>query len=141
MLKTLACGLLTCALSTAAFADVVDNRRAAMDQIRVGAATLVPMMKGAADFDAKTAELALRMTYAAAIAFDGSLFPEGSSSKGASPAIWDTTEDFDAKRAEFLTNAAAAVSALPTDLEGLKAVYQPLLGNCAACHTSYRIKN
>lgn len=34
-----------------------------------------------------------------------------------------------------------AVAILPTDLEGLVAVYQPLLDDCAACHEAYRIKS
>ena len=128
-------------LAAPAFADPVELRRAAMDQIRVGAATLVPMMKGDADFDAKIAELALRMTYAGAIAFGGDHFPEGSASKGANPAIWTNLDDFNAKRADFINDAKAAVGALPADLDGLKAVYPALLDDCAACHKLYRIKD
>lgn len=127
-------------LATTASADPVAHRVAAMDQIRAGVATLVPVIKGKADFDAKTAELALRMTYAGAIAFKGNVFPEGSTSKGASPAIWENMADFDAKREEFVANAAAAVANFPTDVESLTAVYQPLLANCAACHKAYRVK-
>lgn len=112
-----------------------------MDQIRVGAATLVPMMKGDAEFDTKIAELALRMTYAGALAFGGDLFPESATSKGANPDIWVKMADFDAKRSDFVSVAKAAVANLPTDLDGLKAVYQPLLEDCAACHKPYRIKD
>ena len=126
--------------ATTAIADPVADRKAAMDQIRVGAATLVPMMKGDAPFDAKIAELALRMTYAGSLAFKGDLFPQGATSKGANPAIWENLADFDAKRMEFSVTAAAATKALPTDLDGLTAVYQPLLQQCAACHKPYRIK-
>lgn len=132
--------LALCLVTTFAQADPVAERRAAMDQIRVGAATLVPMMKGDAEFDAKIAELALRMTYAGAIAFKGDLFPEGATSKGANNDIWTSFADFTAKREDFVVDAAAAVKALPTDLDGLKAVYQPLLEDCAACHKPYRIK-
>jgi cytochrome c556 len=127
--------------ATTAFANPVEERTAAMDQIRVGATVLVPMLKGDAEFDAKLAELALRMTYAGAIAFKGPLFPEGSESKGANPDIWKNMTDFDAKRADFVVDAKAAVGSLPTDIDGLKAVYQPLLENCAACHKPYRIKD
>lgn len=134
-------GALCVGASAAALADPVADRKAAMDQIRVGAATLVPMIKGSAEFDAKIAELALRMTYAGAIAFKGDLFPEGATSKGANPAIWENMADFDTKREAFVVNAAAAVKGLPADLDGLKAVYQPLLENCAACHKPYRIKD
>lgn len=128
------------ACAAPAFADPVESRRAAMDQVRVGAATLVPMLKGEAEFDAKIAELALRMTYAASIAFEQDLFPEGATSKGANPAIWTNFDDFSAKRADFVAGSAAAVKSLPTDLESLKAAYQPLLDDCAACHKDYRIK-
>ena len=125
--------------AAAALADPVKDRRAAMDQVRFGAATLVPMLKGDAEFDALTAELALRMTYAGAIAFQGK-FPEGATSKGANPAIWETHDDFLEKSADFQVGAANAVQNKPANLAELKAVYQPLLDDCAACHKSYRIK-
>lgn len=141
MIYKKALGLTAILCATAAFADPVAHRTAAMDQVRVGAATLVPMLKGEAEFDAKTAELALRMTYAAAIAFEGELFPAGSDSKGANPAIWENLTDFDEKRADFVIDAKAAVANLPTDLDGLVAAYQPLLDDCAACHKAYRIKD
>ncbi len=141
MMTKKALGLIGILFATAAFADPVEKRTGAMDQVRVGAATLVPMLKGDAEFDAKTAELALRMTYAAAIAFEGDLFPDGSESKGANPAIWENLADFDEKRADFVVDAKAAVANLPTDLDGLMAVYQPLLDDCAACHKAYRIKD
>lgn len=140
MMKRTIAILMGVACATAATADPVEDRRAAMDQVRFGAATLVPMIKGEAAFDAKTAELALRMSFAAAIAFNQELFPEGATSKGANPAIWTNRADFDAKRAEFVKNAGLAVKSLPTDLAGLQAVYQPMLQNCAACHEGYRIK-
>jgi cytochrome c556 len=140
MRTKIAYGLCVALIATAVVAETQSNRRAAMDQIRAGAATLVPMMKGKTEFNAQTAELGLRMTYAGAIAFHGPLFPEGSQSKGTNPAIWTNKADFDAKRTEFLANAAAAVVEFPVDVEGLKASYQPLLDNCAACHKAYRIK-
>jgi cytochrome c556 len=138
--KTISFGAIALCFATSVSADPVADRTAAMDQIRVGAATLVPMLKGDAEFDAKIAELALRMTYAGAIAFKGDLFPDGATSKGANPDIWTNFADFTAKREDFVVHAAAAVKTLPSDLEGLKAVYQPLLDDCAACHKPYRIK-
>lgn len=127
--------------ATSAMADPVADRRAAMDQIRVGAGTLVPMLKGTAEFDATLAELALRMTYAGSLAFKGDLFPQGSTSKGANPDIWENLDDFNAKRAAFVQNAKAAVENLPKDLDGLEAAYRPLLKDCAGCHKPYRIKD
>ena len=141
MLKRTLTGAVALLFATTAFADPVEDRTAAMDQIRVGATVLVPMIKGDAEFDAKLAELALRMTYAGSIAFKGPLFPEGADSKGANPDIWKSKADFDEKRADFVMDAKAAVGNLPTDLDGLKAVYQPLLEDCAACHKPYRIKD
>lgn len=140
MYKFTVCGLTAAIVATSAMADPVADRRATMDQVRAGAATLVPMIQGKAEFDAKIAELALRMTYAGAIAFNGPLFPEGSVSKGANPDIWAKFDDFTAKRVDFVMDARAAVVNLPTDLDGLKAVYQPLLEDCAGCHKPYRIK-
>ncbi|CUI72711.1 c-type cytochrome [Cognatishimia activa] len=133
----------SCALAAAATfasADDVKKRTAAMDQIRMGAATLVPVIKGDKEFDAQVADLALRMTYAGALAFEGK-FPEGSTSKGANPAIWENKADFDSKVLEFISNAEAAVAMQPNDLLSLQSAYQPLLKNCAACHKAYRIKN
>lgn len=112
-----------------------------MDQIRFGAATLVPMLKGDREFDALTAELALRMTFAGAMAFNGDHFPEGATSKGANPAIWENLADFDAKRAEFVSSSRASAAVKPTDLDALRAAYQPLLEQCSACHKPYRIKD
>lgn len=127
--------------ATGAFADPVADRRAAMDQIRFGAKTLVPMLKKSAEFDAAKAELALRMTYAGALAFKADLFPEGATSKGANPAIWKNLADFDAKRLAFSVDAAKAAKAPPSDLAALEAAYRPLLDHCAACHKPYRIKD
>jgi len=141
MFKRTGLGVVLSLCASVAFADPVSDRRAVMDQVRMGAATLVPMIKGDVAFDAKTADLALRMTYAAAIAFQhGGFFEDGTQSKGANPAIWDKFDDFTAKRAEFTVNAAAAVKAAPQDLAGLTAAYSPLLDNSAACHKDYRIK-
>lgn len=128
------------AATTAAPADVVTDRTAAMDQIRAGAATLVPMLKGKTEFNEDVAALALRMTYAGSIAFEGK-FPDGSTSKGANPAIWTDKPDFQAKTADFKKDAKHAVDNLPTSLDQLKAVYTPLLQDCAACHELYRIKS
>ena len=141
MKTTILLGTVFIMFASSAISDPVADRRAAMDQVRVGAATLVPMLKGEAEFDAKIAELALRMTYAASIAFNGPLFPEGSESKGANTAIWSNFEDFSDKREEFTANAMVAVASPPADLDALKAAYEPLLANCAACHKDYRIKN
>ena len=141
MLKTTALGLTISLCATASLADPVETRRAAMDQIRFGAATLVPVLKGDAEFNAQTAELALRMTYAGALAFNGDHFAEGTNSKGANPAIWENLADFDAKRAAFVATAAASAAAKPADVAGLEAAYRPLLEQCAACHKAYRIKD
>ena len=141
LLKSILIGGAIVLSASSVLADPVADRRAAMDQVRVGAATLVPMLKGQAEFDPQIAELALRMTYAGAIAFKGNLFPDGATSKGANPAIWEKFDDFTAKREDFVVDAAAAVKNLPKDLDGLKAVYEPLLEDCAACHKPYRIKD
>ena len=135
----IALAVLTAATATTQ-ADVVTDRTAAMDQIRAGAATLVPMMKGKTEFNEAVAALALRMTYAGSIAFDGK-FPDGSESKGANPAIWANETDFEAKVANFKKDARHAVDNLPTSLDQLKTVYTPLLQDCAACHELYRIKS
>ncbi len=139
MKKSLAIVLAGVLVAFAVNADPVADRRAAMDQIRFGAATLVPMLKGTADFDAVQAELALRMTYAGAIAFKDK-FPEGSASKGANPAIWENMDDLNAKLAVFQSNAMAAVKTPPKSLDELASAYQPMLDGCAACHKAYRIK-
>ena len=141
MFEKTALGLTVFLCATASLADPVETRRAAMEQIRFGAATLVPMLKGDAEFDALAAELALRMTYAAAIAFYGDHFPDGATSKGANAKIWENLGDFNARRADFVAASSTAAAAKPADLDVLRAAYQPLLDQCAACHESYRIKD
>ena len=61
------------------------------------------------------------MTYAGSIAFEGK-FPDGSTSKGANPAIWTDMPDFQAKTADFKKDAKHAVDNLPTSLDQLKTV-------------------
>lgn len=79
--KTLSLTLVAMTCATVASADPVADRVALMDQVRKGAVTLVPMIKGKTEFDAQKAELASRMSYAAAIGFNGPLFPEGSKAR------------------------------------------------------------
>ncbi len=106
-LYVMAATLLICSVSGGQ-ADWVTDRTGAMDQVRASAATLMPMIKGDADLDEPLAALALRMTYAGSIAFQGK-FPDGSNSKGANPEIWTNKADFDAKVADFKADARHAV--------------------------------
>ncbi len=111
---------------------------------KVGGATGVmgKMFKGEADYDAAAALKALTEISEVAGKF-GEHFPEGSETgfeSEATPAIWTDRVGFDKKLADFKEDADAAVAAAPADLDALKAVFDPLMENCGACHETYRLK-
>lgn len=66
--------------------------------------------------------------------------PEKRSDYDASPKIWESKADFDAKAAAFV-KAVADNRATAKTLDTLKAAYQNINSTCNACHESYRVKN
>jgi cytochrome c556 len=65
------------------------------------------------------------------------LFPEGSAGGDALPAIWQNTEDFDAKLQAF-REAAAGLSSAVASGDGVMPAFQKLGQACKSCHDDYR---
>jgi cytochrome c556 len=99
------------------------------------------MLKGAAPFDAATANKILANYAAAAKAFP-THFPAGSD-KGdteAAPAIWAKPADWKAATAKFQADTAAAAALKPTDAAGFGKAFGMVTANCKSCHEAFRIK-
>ena len=136
------CG--SCVLAASAFAaeDAAVQRQAMMKSVGAATGAAAAMVKGEAPFDAKTAELAIRVMNASANGF-GFLFPEGSETGAeteAKPEIWSDSAGFQAAIEKFRTDTAAYVEAPAQDLDGFKAAFGGITKNCGACHEKYRVK-
>lgn len=129
--------------TSAAFADVIADRKAAMKENAREVGVLMKMVKGEADFDAAAALAALT-------ALDGNVqrldvaatFPAGSD-KGdttASPKIWEDPAGFQTEVDKFKAATADAVAKPPQDLDALKAQVGVIGQSCASCHQSFRVK-
>ncbi len=103
-----------------------------------------PMAQGEAEYDAALAgEAAANLASLAQLASAGYLWPEGSSSaeledSRALPAIWENTEDFQAKAAALEEATATLASAAGTDLASLQGALGAVGQACGACHEAYR---
>lgn len=131
------------ALSTAfAAEDAAVQRQAMMKSVGAATGAAAAMVKGEAPFDAKTAELAVRVMNASANGF-GFLFPEGSETGAeteAKPEIWSDSAGFQAAIEKFRTETAAYIDAPAQDLDGFKAAFGGITKNCGDCHEKYRVK-
>ena len=109
-----------------------------------GAAAAVSggMLKGEIPYTPAVGKATLASFEATAMTF-GLMFPDGATSKEASPKIWEDRAGFEAELAKFQEAAAAAVKASgrggPADLDAFKAVAEPVLGTCKGCHEKYRL--
>jgi cytochrome c556 len=120
---------------------VIQERQEAMKAIGKSAKTAGQMLKGEAPFDPVTAAALLATMHASAEKFGG-LFPEDSKTGGdteAAPAIWEKKSEFEAKLAKFDGDITAAIAAKPADLDGFKASFQAVAGNCKGCHQEFRV--
>lgn len=136
----IACALMFGVASTAAQADVIEDRKAAMKTISKSAKPAFAMLKGQAKFDLAAAKDALRKIGDNA-KLSEKLYPAGSG-KGktrALPKIWENKADFDAKMMKLKTDAYAAQNKI-TDLASLKANLPGVMKNCGGCHKDYRAK-
>lgn len=128
---------------TAAFADPIADRQAIMKANGKAVGAIGPMVKGEKPFDAAVVLDALKTLSEDAQKIDvAALFPEGSD-KGdteASPKIWEDMAGFQAKVDKFKTDAAAALAAVPADLDALKVEFGKVAANCGGCHETFRIK-
>ncbi len=139
-------------LSVAVRADVDDHdeaapgtpqaaRQEAMENNAAAMKAVGPMVKGAIPYDARRAELAMRVLANSSYGFV-SLFPEGSD-KGktsASPAVWKDRAKFEAAVKKFGEDAEAAVQAAPKGLDAFKKAFGQVASNCRSCHQTFRVK-
>ncbi len=122
--------------------DPIATRKAIMKNVGAAAKAGGAMVKGEAEFNAVTAELALRVMNAASLGV-GELFPKGSETGGkttASPKLWEDRAGFDKAMAKFQTDTAAGIASKPADLAAFKVAFGTATANCGACHKAYRVK-
>lgn len=130
-------------ISTAAFADVISDRQAAMKANAKEVGVLVKMVKGESPFDAAAVLAALTALNDNVQKIDvAASFPAGSD-KGdttASPKIWEDPAGFQAEVDKFKKVTADAVAAPAQDLDALKAQVGAIGQTCASCHETFRVK-
>ena len=130
-------------VTSAAFADPIDDRQALMKANGKAMKTLVPITKGEMPFDAAVVLDALKTLNDDAQKLDVAvLFPAGSytGDTTASPKIWEDMAGFQAKVDKFKADAAAALATPPQDAAALGATVGAIGQNCGACHETFRVK-
>jgi cytochrome c556 len=108
-----------------------------------GGATREPglMLRGEAAFDLAKVQTALKL-YAQHAKTLPTLFPDSSKTGGdtkALPIIWEKKAEFNAIFAKMDTDATAAQASIK-DEASFKAEIGKVLGNCGACHNTFRAK-
>jgi cytochrome c556 len=136
--------LMLCVTAAAAQScqDIIDKRQALMKKSGAAAKTGSEMIKGERPFD-----LAQVQQIYEAFAEDAkqmpSLFPDCSKTGNkttAAPVIWQRMDDFKAAIVKFADDIKAA-QGNTKDIEGLKANFQIIGGNCSSCHQTFRTKS
>ncbi len=125
----------------AASDNPAETRETLMKENGGAIGTLAKMAKGETPFDAAKVKTALETISKVGKAFPDA-FPAGSetASKGSSPKIWESFEDFKAKSLKMSADADAALAAPPADQAALGPVLGAIGANCGGCHEVYRIK-
>lgn len=124
----------------------IEARKALMQANGAAAGISGAMMKGDLDYHPALGKAAIATFRAVSLSF-GSHFPEGSSGEGtrASPAIWENPEGFAAALDKLKQHTATAVEASgkdgPADLQAFQAAAGPILQDCRACHTDFRLSD
>ena len=130
--------------ASAANADPISDRQAAMKERGKIVGTLSKMVKGEQDFDAALVLSSLQTLQENAEKFDvAALFPTGTETGGdttAAPKIWEDMAGFKAAEDKYLADVKAVNAAAPADLEALKAQLGVVGANCSSCHKEFRIK-
>lgn len=121
--------------------DAIGQRKAFMKSVGGATKTGSQMAKGEIPFDAAKASEAMG-TIASGWGDFAKLFPKGSETGGettASPKVWETFDDFDAKGKKFASDAAAAQKAAANGADAFKASFGEVAKNCKGCHDVYRV--
>lgn len=138
----LAMGVCGACATAYADGDVIAARKAMMKNVGASMRVVGAMMKGATEFDAVAAELAMRTMNSSAHGF-ALAFPEGSEKGGdteAAPAIWSDMDGFNAAVQKFAGDTMAAVDAAKQGEDAFKAAFGAVASNCKGCHEKFRIK-
>jgi len=121
--------------------DPVATRKALMKENNENAKVAVQMMRGQTPFNPAKVDAAFAQWANTAQKLPG-LFPDNSKSgqdTRATPKIWMTRADFDAKAAEFGKAVAENRDKAKTSVDGLRSAI-PQVGNaCDNCHKDYRL--
>ncbi|PAQ04725.1 c-type cytochrome [Mesorhizobium temperatum] len=130
---------------SAAFADPIQERQALMKERGKIAGQLSKVVKGETPYDAAAVLAALKALQANAEKFHANvetLFPAGSETGDTTAAtkIWEDMAGFKAVEEKYLADVKAAAAAAPADVDGLKAGFNTIGGDCGTCHQTYRIK-
>lgn len=133
-----------CMFCTSAFADghAISTRQGLMKNVGAAMKASAQMVKGEVEYNAATAELAMRTINSSAIGF-GHYFPEDSKTGGkteAAPAIWTDMAGFKAVGAKLAETSLAAANAAKDGKDAFTKAFGPVGANCKACHEKYRIK-
>jgi cytochrome c556 len=132
-----ACG----ASAVLAQSDAIKTRKGLMKENNDHAKTLVQMIRGQSQFDAKAVEAAFAQWAETAQKLPG-LFPEDSKTgekTRASPEIWLDKKDFDEKAAAFGKAVADNRAQATASLDGLKKAMNAAGKACDNCHERYRL--
>ena len=130
-------------LSTSPLAFEGSSTTSKQSRKEVGAATRDPgqMLQGRQAFDLAKVKASLQLYVASAQRMPG-LYPAGTEQGGdtsASPKVWQTKADFDARFAQWGAASQAALAAI-TDEASFKAEFPKIVQACGACHEVYREK-
>jgi cytochrome c556 len=128
------------ATAVVAQSDPIAARKALMKGNNDNAKVVVAMIRGQAPFDAAKVDTAFAQWEDTAKKLPG-LFPEDSKTGGktrATPKIWETKNDFDAKAAAFGKAVADTRAKAKASLDGLKSAMGPVGDACDNCHKDYR---
>lgn len=123
--------------------DPIATRQQLMKNVGSATRALGEMVRGKAEYNAATAEQAMRSIAASSAAFKH-YFPEGSETGGdteALLAIWEKNDEFVAINDKMMNAAFAGVAGAKTDLDSLKAAFGPVVQNCKSCHEGFRQAN
>lgn len=123
--------------------DNIQKRKFIMQSFSAAGKVGNAMAKGEVDYSPDVADSVLKTMRAGSFAV-GAFFPEESDAgenTRASPKIWESMADFEAKLAAFQEDAAAAVREdPPADLDAFRAAFASVAENCKGCHDEYRLE-
>jgi cytochrome c556 len=135
------------AIATTAMAadDPITARKTMMKNVNAATGVLVRMAKAEIEFNAISAELALRVINTASQGY-GELFPDGSEDGGqtefrAGPAIWSNRDGFNTEIAKLQNASAEALVNPPTTQEEVGPALNSVGQVCSSCHEGFRLKN